>query len=83
MKKAVISNRIYLEVDDKYKDILSKELTYTIPSFIQKDPPIVIKNMARIRSNLVSIPIGRTDLIPDDYEIVDKRITKPVQTFRV
>ena len=77
MKKAVVSNRIYLEVDDKYKDILSKELTYTIPSFNPKDPPIVIKNMARIRSNLVSIPIGRTDLIPDDYEIVDKRITKP------
>ena len=77
MKKAVVSNRIYLEVDDKYKDILSKELTYTIPSFNPKDPPIVIKNMARIRSNLVSIPIGRMDLIPDDYEIVDKRITKP------
>ena len=75
MKKAVVSNRIYLEVDDKYKDILSKELTYTIPSFNPKDQPIVIKNMARIRSNLVSIPIGRTDLIPDDYEIVDKRIT--------
>ena len=78
MKKAVVSNRIYIEVDDKYKDVLSKELTYTIPSFNPKDPPIVIKNMARIRSNLVSIPIGRTDLIPDDYEIVDKRITKPI-----
>ena len=78
MKKAVVSNRIYIEVDDKYKDVLSKELTYTIPSFNPKDPPIVIKNMARIRSNLVSIPIGRMDLIPDDYEIVDKRITESV-----
>ena len=69
--KAVISNRIYLEVTDAYKEVLSKELTYTIPSFNPKDPPIVIKNMARIQSNLVSIPIGRTDLIPNDYEIVD------------
>ena len=43
MKKAVVSNRIYVEVDDKYKDVLSKELTYTIPSFNPKDPPIVIK----------------------------------------
>jgi superfamily II DNA or RNA helicase len=34
--------------------------------------------MQRIRENLVSIPIGRTDLIPDDYEIVDKRIHMPV-----
>ena len=76
--KAVISNRIYLEVTDAYKDVLSKELTYTIPSFSPKDPPIVIKNMARIQSNLVSIPIGRTDLIPNDYEIVDKRVELPV-----
>ena len=77
--KAVVSNRIYLEVTDKYKEVLSKELTYTIPSYNPKDPPMVIKNMARIRSNLVSIPIGRTDLIPNDYEIVDKRIEKPVE----
>jgi superfamily II DNA or RNA helicase len=34
--------------------------------------------MQRIRENLVSIPIGRTDLIPEDYEIVDKRIHMPV-----
>ena len=76
--KAVISNRIYLEVTDAYKEVLSKELTYTIPSFSKNDPPIVIKNMARIQSNLVSIPIGRTDLIPNDYEIVDKRVNLPV-----
>ena len=77
--KAVISNRIYLEVTDKYKEVLSKELTYTIPSYNPKDPPMVIKNMARIKSNLVSIPIGRTDLIPNDYEVVDKRVKKPVE----
>ena len=77
--KAVISNRIYLEVTDAYKEVLSKELTYTIPSFSKNDPPIVIKNMARIQSNLVSIPIGRTDLIPSDYEIVDKRVNLPVE----
>ena len=48
--KAVISNRIYLQVTDEYKEVLSKELTYTIPSYNPKDPPLVIKNMARIRS---------------------------------
>lgn len=77
--KAVISNRIYLEVDSKLKDDLAKELTYTIPSYNPKDPPTVIKNLARIRTNLVSIPVGRVDLIPKDYEIVDKRISKPVE----
>lgn len=76
--KAVISNRIYLEVSQEYKDFLAKELTYTIPSYNPHDPPIVIKNMSRIRENLVTIPIGRTDLIPDDYEVVDKRVYVPV-----
>ena len=71
--KAVISNRIYLTVTEEYKDFLSKELTYTIPSYNPTDPPLVIKNMARIKTGLVSIPVGRTDLIPQDYEVVDKR----------
>ena len=75
--KAVVSNRIYLEVTHQYKEVLSKELTYTVPSHNPNDPPIVIKNMARVRDNLVSIPIGRTDLIPNDYEVVDKRIEIP------
>ncbi len=77
--KAVISNRIYLEVTQEYKDFLSKELTYTIPTYNPTDPPQVIKNMVRIRADLVSIPVGRVDLIPDDYEIVDKRINVPVE----
>ena len=77
--KAVISNRIYLDVTEKYKEELNKTLTYTIPSYNPTDPPLVIKNMARIRSNLVSIPVGRTDLIPEDYEIVDKRQDIPVE----
>ena len=76
--KAVISNRIYLQVTEEYKEILNKELTYVIPSYNPKDPPIVIKNMSRISSDLVSIPVGRTDLIPNDYEIVDKREYMPV-----
>ena len=76
--KAVISNRIYLEVTEEYKEFLSKELTYSIPSYNPLDPPIVIKNMTRVKKNLVTIPVGRDDLIPDDYEVVDKRITIPV-----
>jgi len=80
--KAVISNRIYLQVTDEYKEVLSKELTYTIPSYNPKDPPLVIKNMARIRGGLVTIPVGRMDLIPDGYEIVDSRVNMPVELPR-
>jgi hypothetical protein len=63
---------------------IDKELTYSIPSYNPTEPPLVIKNMARVRSDLVSIPMGRLDLIPEDYEIVDKRVTIPVEfpTFK-
>ena len=77
--KAVISNRIYLECTPEYRDILNKELTYKIPGFSPDDPPQVIKNMSRIRADLVTIPVGRLDLIPEGYEIVDKRIHHPVE----
>lgn len=76
--KAVISNRIYLECTAEYREVLSNELTYVIPGRGPEDPPQVIKNMQRVRTDLVSIPVGRTDLIPKDYEIVDKRINVPV-----
>jgi len=77
--KAVISNRIYLEVTEEYKEVLSKELTYSIPSYNPLDPPFIIKNMTRVRKDLVTIPVGRIDLIPEDYEVVDKRISIPVE----
>lgn len=73
--KAVISNRIYLEGTEGFIDYLDKELTYTIPAFNPTDPPEIIKNLARIKPTLASIPSGRTDLIPDDYEIINKRVT--------
>ena len=58
---------------------IDKELTYTIASHNPNDPPQIIKNMSIIRSGLISIPIGRTDLIPNDYEIVDKRLSPKVE----
>lgn len=78
MKKAVLSHRIYLSVDEEMKRDLEKELTYKIPPPMPDGIPIIIKNMGRVRKDLVTIPIGRTDLIPLDYEIVEKRVLKPV-----
>ena len=62
--KAVISNRIYLQCTASMKQSIDKELTYLIPSHNPADPPQVISNMAVIREDLISIPIGRIDLIP-------------------
>ena len=42
----------------------------------EKITPITIKNMGIIRQGLVTIPSGREDLIPKDYEIIDKRFSK-------
>ena len=74
--KAVISNRIYLECNLELREKISKELTYKIMPRNPNDPPIIIKNMARVRENLVTIPIGRTDLIPNEYKIVGLCISK-------
>jgi superfamily II DNA or RNA helicase len=35
--------------------------------------------MGVVRAGLVTLPIGRLDLIPDDYEIVDKRVEIPIE----
>ena len=77
--KAVISNRIYLQCTSSMKQSIDKELTYLIPSHNPADPPQVISNMTVIREDLISIPIGRIDLIPKNYFIVDKRTTVPVE----
>ena len=77
--KAVLSNRIYIECTNEYQEYLDKELTYSIPPRRPTDPPIIIKNMGVVRAGLVTLPIGRTDLIPNDYEIVDKRVDSPIK----
>lgn len=79
MKKAVISNRIYISVTPELKEELDRELTYSIPSYMPTEPPTIIKNMAVVRDNIVSIPSGRLDLVPEDYELVDKRLEVPVE----
>tara|TARA_R110001632_G_scaffold13765_2_gene47024 strand:- start:5699 stop:6982 length:1284 start_codon:yes stop_codon:yes gene_type:complete len=76
--KAVISNRIYMDCSAELQQKIDKELTYAIPTHNPLDPPLMIKNMGLIRNGLISLPIGRMDLIPEEYEIVDKRLYKPV-----
>ena len=67
-----------MDCSAELQERIDRELTYTIPTHNPLDPPQVIKNMGIIRNGLVSLPIGRTDLIPEHYEIIDKRVHKPV-----
>jgi len=76
--KAVLSNRIYLTANPTLQESVDSELTYTIPNHDPRDPPLTIKNMGIIRKDLITVPSGREDLIPSDYEIVDKRVTVPI-----
>lgn len=78
MTKAVISNRIYFEIPPQDFPALDKALTYKIESFRSDQPPLIIKNLRKIKANLVSIPSGRTDLIPEGLNIIDKRVDAPV-----
>ena len=67
-----------MDCSDELQERIDRELTYTIPSHNPLDPPQVIKNMGIIRNGLVTLPIGRTDLIPEHYEVIDNRVSKPV-----
>jgi len=82
MAKAVISNRIYMDNPGipETKAII-KALTYKI----QKDTGSkkfatveTIKNYKLLPKGILSIPQGRQDLIPEGYEVLDKRTTVPV-----
>lgn len=77
--KAVVSNRIYLEIAPEKFQELDSALTYKIDSYKRDAPPEIIKNLRKINSSLISIPSGRFDLIPDGYEIKDKRILVPAK----
>ncbi len=82
MPKAIITNRIYLDNPgvEATKAII-KALTYKInkDTGSKKFATVeTIKNYKVLPKGILSIPQGRTDLIPPEYEIVDKRVTEPV-----
>lgn len=82
--QAIISNRIYLKPPNReYLDKVMQELTYRIETFTRGRKAKVknveiIKNYRILPRDIISLPQGRTDLIPPDYEVVDKRVTNDV-----
>ncbi len=93
MPKAIISNRIYLDVTPEQKVQIMNALTYKIkkpprPGLTHFNMYDIIKTYKVVDKNILSIPVGRLDLIPDDYEIIDRRVTidapypKPLHALR-
>jgi superfamily II DNA or RNA helicase len=80
--KAVISNRIYLDNPGvEHTKHVIKSLTYKIhkDTGSKKFASVeTIKNYKSLIKGILSIPQGRADLIPQDYEIIDKRVLVPV-----
>jgi superfamily II DNA or RNA helicase len=74
---AVLSNKIYLPYSKELKDSLAIELTYKIPNPRPGGKPITLRNYSVINNKLIAFPIGRIDLIPKSYKIVDKRSIVP------
>lgn len=84
MPKALISNKIYLEkpTDEQLQHII-KELTYVIAvqSFERarsgKLNPTrkieYLRNYKPMPKGIIAIPVGRPDLIPDGYELLERR----------
>lgn len=82
-QKVVVSNRLYFrpESEEHQKQIIN-ELTYRIELKTGQKGKYktieVIKNYKLMPGGIISIPQGRMDLIPEDNEIVDKRVLNPV-----
>lgn len=76
--KAVISNRIYLDVTPELRKELVSKLTYKIELKHTGRSKIkqyeIIRNYTTISDKIMSIPQGRSDLIPEGYEVLDKRV---------
>lgn len=82
MPKAVISNRIYMDDPGKeHTKHIMRTLTYKIhkdtgsKKFVSVE---TIRNYKTLTNGIISVPQGRLDLIPKEYDLVDKRTVNPV-----
>jgi len=76
-----------MTVEPSMYKALEKELTYHIPSYNEPEKFVTIKNLKVINFNiaggkmLVAFPVGRVDLIPKNFEVVDKRAYNTIEDF--
>ncbi len=83
MSKAVISNKIYMNVNKEQLKDLATKLTYRIEVIRDKSGRFntveILRNYSIPSPGVIAIPQGRLDLVPIDYEIIDKRTIIPVE----
>lgn len=91
MSKIILSNRIWIPKELETREIIEGCLHKVPLNEYEKMlstargglPYRLIKTYTRPTATILSIPIGRMDLVPkgDDIEIVDKRHTVPQENF--
>lgn len=72
MSKAVLSNRIYIKATLEERANYIESLTYELEDLE------IYCDVVSINANLISLPIARTDLLPVDFRIIDKRVKVPI-----
>lgn len=76
--KAIISNRIYMDnPGNAATKFIANTLTYKLVKNTGSkkfNTVETIKNYRLFNGGMISVPQGRTDLIPEDYEIIDRRV---------
>lgn len=77
MPKAVLSNKIYMNADKELMSKLTKELTYKLEQIRSKTGQYhvieTIRHFSIPSPGVIAIPSGRLDLVPEGFEIIDKR----------
>ncbi len=71
-----------MDTNPELMNTLTKALTYkikrNIPGATHFSQFEIVKNYKVINKTIISFPTGRLDLIPENYEITDKRILEPM-----
>lgn len=80
--KAIISNKIYMQASNELQEALIDKLTYKIEqrAGVTGGTKIeVIRNYSIPKQGVIAIPSGRMELIPNDYEVEDRRTLLPTE----
>lgn len=82
MPKAIISNRIYMDdPGPAASKFIQSSLTYKFNKKTGKQHVLAtetLRNYKLLPKGILAIPQSRRDLIPDDYEVIDRRVLNPV-----
>ena len=77
--KAVLSDKIWMNFTPELYEMVKLACTYKIPSKIPNDPPTIRRNYGLVGHRFITVPIGKQEIIPKNYTIVDRRVLNPVK----